>query len=143
MSKILKPLIAPALIILAIAAVVLLDYFAIVAFQAPTLPDSPEFRRFSDDLPAIGLAFVFGMLGAFVRGGPAAGKWTERARRLIIGGALGVIVFFILKSEVIPHIIYDNLPAEGLEVSYYGMALLAVFGGMYSAELTRWAAGRS
>ncbi len=139
----LKALIAPALIVIAVVGVVLLDYFNVVSLSAVSLPQSPEFQKFTADLPAIGLAFLFGMLGAFVRGGAGGAKWFERLRRLSIGGAVGVIVFFVLKSEVIPQIIYDNLPSQDLEVSYYGMALLAVFGGMYSGELTRWAAGRS
>lgn len=143
MPKWAKALIAPAVIILAVVGVILLDHFELVRISAVTLPDSPEFNKFSADLPTIGLAFLFGVLGAFVRGVSGSGKWLEGLRRLTIGGAVGVIVFFVLKSEVIPQIIYDNLPDEDLEVSYYGMALLAVFGGMYSGELTRWASRKS
>ncbi|MCI4663423.1 MAG: hypothetical protein MRY74_01760 [Neomegalonema sp.] len=136
----LKQLFAPLLIILAAAAIAALVYFNIVDLKAISLPSSPEFKKFSNDLPTIALAFIFGVLGAFVRLG--AGGFWERLRQLAIGGAVGVIVFFILKSEVVPQIMYDNLPTKELQVSYYGMALLAVFGGMYSAELSRWAAGK-
>lgn len=143
MSKWLKASIGPALVILAVAAIYALAHFGVIDLSTIALPQSPELQQFSADLPAIGLAFLFGMLGAFVRGGSSAGKLSERLRRLAIGGVVGVIVFFILKSEVIPHVIYDNLPPEDLDVSFYGLALLAVFGGMYGSELTRWARGGS
>lgn len=139
----LRPLIAPALIVLAIAALAVLHYLKMIDLTKLTLPSSPEFQKFSADLPSIALAFLFGAMGAFVKLSMGGAALSERMRRMVTGGVIGVIVFFVLKSKVVPQIMYDNLPASGLEVSYYGLALLAVFAGMYATELTSWASRRA
>lgn len=138
----LKPMILPALFLILLTVVIVLQQRGIIDLTKFSLPSSPEFRKFAADLPSIALAFLFGSLGAFVKLSLQGGALAERMRRLIAGGVLGVIVFFILKSKVIPQIMYDNLPTERLEVSYYGLALLAVFAGMYATEVSSWASRR-
>lgn len=138
----------PALILIAAAAVVAAQYFGMIDLTKISLsdfwPSSPEFDKFAQDLPSIALSFLFGAAGAFVKlsmsASPATG--AERTRRLTAGGVVGIIVFFLLKSQVIPQIMYDNLPAQDLEVSYYGLALLSVFAGMYATEFANWATRR-
>ena len=134
----------PAIFLIALSALVAAQYFGVIDLRRVSLgdfwPKSPEFDKFARDLPSIALAFLFGAGGAFVKISLGAGG--DRMRRLIAGGLVGVIVFFLLKSQVVPQIMYDNLPSKRLEVSYYGLALLAVFGGMYASELANWAARR-
>lgn len=135
----LKNLLTPLAVVLAIAAALTLDYLGIIDLAAWRLPSSPETDRLVSDLPIILVAFLFGALGAFIRAPNGSASWGQRMRRLGIGGAIGVIVFVVLESRVIPLILYQNLPAQGLEISFYGLALLAIFAGMYAAELTGWA----
>ena len=137
----LKSILAPLAILLAAGGLFALHHFRIVNFGSLSLPNSPEFRKFSADLPTIFLAFLFGMLGAFIRGASSPGPLGAKLRGLTIGGAIGVIVFIVLKSEVVPQIMYSDFPSSGLQVDFYRMALLAVVGGLYSGELTRWASG--
>ena len=139
----LRSMLVPIFVVLAIAALATLHYLKMIDLTQLSLPSSPEFQKFAADLPSIALAFLFGAMGAFVKLSIGGAALSERMRRMIAGGVIGVIVFFILKSKVIPQIMYDNLPSSGLEVSYYGLALLAVFAGMYATELSSWASRRA
>ena len=134
---------APVFIVCAVGGLIAAQYYGVIDVTAFRLPRSPEFDRFSADLPTIGLAFLFGAAGAFVRQAVDGVADSDRMQGLAIGGLVGVIVFFILKSKILPTIMYDNLPGHDLQVSFYGMALLAVFAGMYAVELARWATRRS
>lgn len=145
MKKTMSQLGWPALILIALAAVLAADHFGLINLRKFSLrdfwPRSPEFDKFARDLPSIALAFLFGGVGAFVK--LSIGGGGDKMRRIVVGGLFGVIVFFLLKSQVVPQIMYDNLPAKNLEVSYYGLALLAVFGGMYATEFASWATRRA
>ena len=136
----LKTIALPLLFVLIAAGLFALHYFKIVNFNSWSLPNSPEFQKFSADLPTILLAFLFGMLGAFIRAAGGAGAVAAKLATLLIGGAIGIVVFIVLKSQVIPQIMYSDFPSQGLKVDFYRMALLAVIGGVYSNELTRWTA---
>lgn len=119
----------------------LLQTLGLIDVSSWSLPASPEFDRFAADLPSIGLAFLFGAVGAFVRMSSSDAGTPTRMRRLVTGGAVGVIAFFVLKSEVILHILYEA-PGGGAEVSYYGLALAAVTGGWFASDLAGAAARR-
>jgi hypothetical protein len=130
-------------------AILYSTYFIIKALGSITnvTGPSPNITRYFDDAPMITLAFYSGVVGAvlsYIYGRTNLNAPSDRVimkmAKLLFGGALGVVAFFLSSSALIIKFLYPKFPVDQLSsvsLGYESIILLAFLAGLIGPAIVK------